>query len=53
MIVQSEAGSGKTGAYTIGMLNKVDQKSNSIQAIVVTPVRELALAVHKFINQLN
>jgi superfamily II DNA/RNA helicase len=28
MIVQSEAGSGKTGAYVIGMLNKINQKSN-------------------------
>jgi superfamily II DNA/RNA helicase len=34
----------------IGILNKIDIKSNDIQAIVLTPVRELALAVAKFIK---
>lgn len=50
LIAQSEAGSGKTAAYVIGMLGRINPKSNKIQAIVVTPVRELALAVCKFIN---
>ncbi len=50
LIAQSQAGSGKTAAYVIGILNKIDIKSNDIQAIVLTPVRELALAVAKFIK---
>lgn len=53
MIAQSEAGSGKTAAYTIGMLDRINQGDNEVQAVVVVPVRELALAVCKFIKQVS
>lgn len=51
LIAQSEAGTGKTAAYVLGMLGKIDENSKHVQAIVVTPVRELALAVSKFISR--
>ena len=42
VIAQAQAGSGKTIAFTIGMLSIVDTRRDELQAICLTPTRELA-----------
>ena len=42
VIAQAQAGSGKTIAFTIGMLSIVDTSRDELQAICLTPTRELA-----------
>jgi len=42
MIMQAQAGTGKTGAFTIGLLQRVDTKQSQCQALILSPTRELA-----------
>ncbi len=42
MMVQSRTGSGKTGAFVLSILSRVDLKRASAQALVLVPTRELA-----------
>ena len=45
MIGQAETGSGKTGAYGIPIVERLDPSSRTLQALVLVPTRELALQV--------
>ena len=45
MLVQSRTGSGKTGAYVLPIMQKINMKQNFAQAMVLVPTRELALQV--------
>jgi ATP-dependent RNA helicase DeaD len=47
MMVQSRTGSGKTGAYLLPIMQKIDLQQNAAQALVLVPTRELALQVSK------
>ena len=49
---QSKTGSGKTAAFTIGVLSKIDTSKRSIQALVICPTRELSEQVAKEIRKL-
>ena len=42
MIAQSQAGTGKTAAFVLTMLSRVDVSLNEPQAICLSPTRELA-----------
>ena len=42
MMVQSRTGSGKTGAYILPIIQKIDAQQNIAQALVLVPTRELA-----------
>ena len=53
LIAQAQSGTGKTGAFTIGMLQYIDENVNSIQAIVISPTRELAHQTNTVINTLG
>ena len=46
IIAQSQSGTGKTGAFTIGTLQRIDEKVNGVQAIIVAHTRELAQQIH-------
>lgn len=46
LMVQSRTGSGKTGAFVLPMLARIDAAINSCQALVLVPTRELAHQVH-------
>jgi len=52
VIAQAKTGSGKTAAFGLGLLNKLDVKSSQIQALVLCPTRELADQVSKEIRRL-
>ncbi len=45
LMIQSRTGSGKTGAYLLPMLEMINPISDSTQALVLVPTRELALQV--------
>ena len=47
LMVQSRTGSGKTGAYLLPILGKIDPKRAVCQALVLVPTRELAVQVAK------
>ncbi len=42
LMVQSRTGSGKTGAYLLPILDRLDPARSTCQALVLTPTRELA-----------
>ncbi len=47
LIAQAQTGTGKTAAFGLPLLAKVDPKVNEIQALVVAPTRELAKQIAK------
>jgi ATP-dependent RNA helicase DeaD len=53
MIGQAETGSGKTGAYGIPIVERLDPSSRDLQALVLVPTRELALQVAEEIRVLG
>jgi ATP-independent RNA helicase DbpA len=52
MIAQAKTGSGKTAAFGIGLLSKLDAADFTVQALVLCPTRELADQVGKEIRRL-
>lgn len=52
VVGQAQTGTGKTAAYTIPMLMKIDQQIKKPQAIVLCPTRELAVQVAEEIRKL-
>lgn len=51
IIAQAQSGTGKTGAFTIGTLGQIDFNSKEIQAIILSPTRELSKQIHSvFLN---
>ncbi len=53
IIGQAQTGTGKTAAFGIPMLEKISSNNNSIQGLVITPTRELAIQVAEEINTLG
>jgi ATP-dependent RNA helicase DeaD len=47
IIVRSQTGSGKTGAFAIPICDLLDWEQNKPQALVLTPTRELAVQVRE------
>jgi ATP-dependent RNA helicase DeaD len=45
VIGQAQTGTGKTAAFSLPILQRLDLKSNATQALVLTPTRELAMQV--------
>lgn len=52
LIVQAKTGSGKTAAFALGILQKINPRLFNLQALVLCPTRELADQVAKEIRQL-
>lgn len=52
IIGQAQTGTGKTAAFTIPILEKVDTSKKYVQAIAIAPTRELAIQVSEEINRL-
>lgn len=47
IMVQSRTGSGKTGAYLLPLLARLDPAKRAVQALILTPTRELAVQVER------
>jgi ATP-dependent RNA helicase DeaD len=52
-IGQAQTGSGKTAAFVLPLLEKLDFKSSALQALVLAPTRELANQIHEEIQKLS
>ncbi len=46
MVGQSQTGTGKTAAFSLPILERLDINQKVVQALVLTPTRELAIQVH-------
>jgi ATP-independent RNA helicase DbpA len=53
LIAKAKTGSGKTAAFSIGMLNKINARFFAVQSLVLCPTRELAEQVAKEIRKLG
>ncbi|KAL6121897.1 hypothetical protein NUSPORA_01129 [Nucleospora cyclopteri] len=47
LMVRAKNGTGKTASFMIPILSKIDPLQNKLQAIVLVPIRELALQISK------
>ena len=52
LIVQAKTGSGKTAAFGLGLIEKINQRIFNVQALVLCPTRELADQVANEIRKL-
>lgn len=52
IVGQAQTGTGKTAAFGIPLLQRVDSKNHDLQAIVLCPTRELAIQVAEEIRKL-
>ncbi|MEH7106411.1 DEAD/DEAH box helicase [Bacillus sp. JJ1764] len=52
IIGQAQTGTGKTAAFSIPILEKLDKSKKNVQAIAIAPTRELAIQVSEEINRL-
>ncbi|WP_319370321.1 DEAD/DEAH box helicase [uncultured Ilyobacter sp.] len=53
IIGQAQTGTGKTAAFSLPILEKIEKSTGSIQAIVLAPTRELAVQVAEEMNSLS
>ena len=53
VIVQAQTGTGKTAAYGVPIAQLVDAKGKGVQALVLSPTRELALQVAEALNKMG
>lgn len=52
LIGQAQTGTGKTAAFGIPLLSKIEKDNKAVQALILAPTRELALQVSQEINRL-
>lgn len=53
VVLLSPTGSGKTLAYLLPLVQLLDSTSNDVQALVITPGRELALQSHQVLQSMG
>lgn len=53
VIGQAQTGTGKTAAFGIPLIEKIDVKNQAIQGIVIAPTRELAIQVSEELNKIG
>src|SRR6476469_7742851 len=52
VVGQSQTGSGKTAAFGLPVIEKVDPRQKRVQALILCPTRELAVQVSEDLHQL-
>ena len=50
---QAQTGTGKTAAFVLPLLNKIDSNSRDVQALILTPTRELANQITEEIKKFS
>lgn len=53
VIAQAQSGTGKTGAFTISTIQRIDETVDEIQALILAPTRELAIQIHEVVTKLG
>ena len=52
VLAQAQSGTGKTGTFSIGCLQRIDPDLKQVQALILAPTRELALQINSVISSL-
>jgi ATP-dependent RNA helicase DeaD len=53
LVVQSRTGTGKTAAFGVPIAEKIDPEQPAVQAVALTPTRELALQVAQELSEIG
>ncbi|MGE5656266.1 MAG: DEAD/DEAH box helicase [Actinomycetota bacterium] len=53
VVGQAQTGTGKTAAFSLPILERIDLNQAAVQALILTPTRELALQVTEAIRELS
>jgi ATP-dependent RNA helicase DeaD len=53
VVGMAQTGTGKTAAFSLPLLEQIDPNSKDVQALILTPTRELALQVYQAIRSFN
>jgi translation initiation factor 4A len=53
IIAQAQSGTGKTGAFVIGTLLRIDFSVRSCQALILSPTRELAVQTEQVVSRIG
>eukprot|EP00996_Jenningsia_fusiforme_P001006 NODE_1917_length_1356_cov_232.318286_g1736_i0.p1 GENE.NODE_1917_length_1356_cov_232.318286_g1736_i0~~NODE_1917_length_1356_cov_232.318286_g1736_i0.p1 ORF type:complete len:406 (-),score=70.13 NODE_1917_length_1356_cov_232.318286_g1736_i0:86-1303(-) len=53
LIAQAQSGTGKTGAFTIGLLQRMDFSNRNCQSLVLSPTRELAVQTEQVVSHIG
>ncbi|CAF5136687.1 unnamed protein product, partial [Rotaria sp. Silwood1] len=53
VLARAKNGTGKTGAYTIPIIERIDPNKNVVQAVILVPTRELALQTSAICMELS
>ncbi len=53
LIGQAQTGTGKTAAFGIPTIERLDAKSRHMQALILAPTRELAIQVAEELNRIG
>ena len=53
IIAQAQSGTGKTGAFTVGVLQNIDASVNKVQAVILVPTRELAKQIQDVVTSIG
>ena len=53
LIAQAQSGTGKTGAFAVGTLNRIDIKKNITQVMILSPTRELSRQSYEVVTNLG
>jgi translation initiation factor 4A len=53
VIAQAQSGTGKTGAFTIATIQRIDETMNEIQGLILAPTRELAIQIHSVASKMG
>lgn len=53
ILARAKNGTGKTGAYTIPLLERIDTSRNIVQGMIIVPTRELALQTSQICIELS
>jgi ATP-dependent RNA helicase DeaD len=50
---KAQTGTGKTAAFSLPILDRLDDQAEGVQALILTPTRELAVQVSQAISDLS
>ena len=53
VIAQAQSGTGKTGCFTVGTLARIDTSQPGVQAMILSPTRELSMQTKNVIDGLG
>lgn len=53
ILAQAQSGTGKTGAFTVGSLHKVDISHKTTQSLMIAPTRELVHQIAQVVQELS